>query len=85
MTTTESIAYWVGSTTTWTSAGPLVVTPTRTPHMGVWLVHRAGQCPVEGVAVYQYADPKRTWVCERCGDRRCEHVQAVQKHEGTAA
>ena len=39
-----------------------------------WLVHRAGQRPVEGVAVYRY-----TWGyrCERDGATPCCHLDSV--------
>jgi hypothetical protein len=44
---------------------------------GVWSVHSLGQRPVEGVAVWRYANG--LWRCERHGYGCCGHVAVVRK------
>ena len=61
------------------------------PAADVYQVHRLGQRPIEGVAVYYYRESGQ-WLCE--ADRRmprgtmpdCEHIRAAKQYaQGRAA
>lgn len=62
--------------------GPIKVKRTAP---GTFLVYRARQDPITGIAVYKYG--AENWECERCGSSRgatradCEHVELARKKE----
>ena len=50
---------------------------------GTFLVYRARQDPITGIAVYKYSE--ENWECERCGSAQqttrpdCEHVKLARE------